>query len=248
MYSLGLASFALVAIRIISAQDLSALPACAQDAASAGFAQTGCAFTDYKCICNATAFLTSIQSLIEQKCSKVDQQATIAFAALLCQKAGVVLPSALESSAPTTSAVSTDASSSGSEGFTALAATSALIVDATTSVSDSVSSSGLSTSTSASSTSSASSASSTSAPISASSTSPALSSPPSTLSTFPTTISSSLSSSTSIVFLPSKNSTSNTTVATSKPIPFKGDAAVTTQSWLGLCVAIAGAAVMGVAL
>lgn len=45
-----------------------------RDAASAGFAQSGCGLSDIKCICNASAFLTSVQSLIVQQCNVPDQQ------------------------------------------------------------------------------------------------------------------------------------------------------------------------------
>ncbi|MCJ1465611.1 hypothetical protein MMC07_004230 [Pseudocyphellaria aurata] len=155
MYSLVLISVAAAAIRIVNAQDLSALPACARNAASAGFAQTGCGLSDIKCICNASSFLTSVQSLIVQQCNAPDQQATIAFAVELCQNAGVVLPSAFDSPTPTPTpittsrAVSAEAESVSSSGNNAIAlkvSRSASNVDGSSSVSALVSTFGRSTS------------------------------------------------------------------------------------------------------
>ena len=47
-----------------------------QPAATSGIASTGCSIADFKCICSATAFITSLQTAVEAHCNQADQQRT----------------------------------------------------------------------------------------------------------------------------------------------------------------------------
>ncbi|KAI9769613.1 MAG: hypothetical protein M1839_003615 [Geoglossum umbratile] len=63
----------------VMAQDLSALPTCAQSCAISGISSTGCGITDLKCICSAQAFLTSVGTCTTAACSAADLQSMFLF-------------------------------------------------------------------------------------------------------------------------------------------------------------------------
>ncbi|KAK5187875.1 hypothetical protein LTR16_009322, partial [Cryomyces antarcticus] len=69
-------SIAVLAVAAVPAlaQNLSSLPTCAQTCAAGGITSTGCALTDFKCICSASTFLDSVASCISTACSPADQQ------------------------------------------------------------------------------------------------------------------------------------------------------------------------------
>lgn len=107
----SIVALALLAAPFASASSLTELPTCAQSAAEAGISATGCATSDFACICGNSQFVTSLHNLIETVCSVADQQVTLAFAAQVCGAVGVSLniptPSASTSSTiPATTAAS----------------------------------------------------------------------------------------------------------------------------------------------
>ncbi|MCJ1451986.1 hypothetical protein MMC28_002326 [Mycoblastus sanguinarius] len=119
MKYLLLAGFAAFVAPLAGAQSLASLPKCAQSAASTGISSSGCELTDFTCICKASAFLQSLEGLIDSECDPADQQATLSFAQEVCNSAGVPLslPSSGSSSssaapAPTSSASSASTASS----------------------------------------------------------------------------------------------------------------------------------------
>ncbi|MCJ1240767.1 hypothetical protein MMC14_008771 [Varicellaria rhodocarpa] len=94
------------------AQSLSELPTCAEGPAVTAIGSTKCPLTDLKCICSNTAFLSSLQPVIQKDCSAADYAKALAFASQLCLSSGVTLsvPSAAAATAsgtPGTSAIST---------------------------------------------------------------------------------------------------------------------------------------------
>ncbi|KAI9774127.1 MAG: hypothetical protein M1840_005220 [Geoglossum simile] len=89
----------------VMAQDLSQLPACAQTCAIGGISSSGCALTDFKCICSASAFLTAMGECTAKACTEDDIKKTLAFATELCASVGVTLPTApATTSVPATTA------------------------------------------------------------------------------------------------------------------------------------------------
>ncbi|MCJ1301188.1 hypothetical protein MMC08_003987 [Hypocenomyce scalaris] len=93
MHYSTLAALAVLAAPFAGAQSLSDLPTCAQGPAEAGIGATGCALTDFQCICTAQAFISSLTTEIQSACSPSDQAATLAFAQQLCGSVGVTIPS-----------------------------------------------------------------------------------------------------------------------------------------------------------
>ncbi|KAF6239651.1 hypothetical protein HO173_002197 [Letharia columbiana] len=87
----SIAALAILAAPFASAGSLTELPTCAQSAAEAGISATGCAESDFACICGDSKFVTSLHSLIETVCSAADQQVTLAFAQQICDAVGVTL-------------------------------------------------------------------------------------------------------------------------------------------------------------
>ncbi|KAL9138244.1 MAG: hypothetical protein Q9175_000520 [Cornicularia normoerica] len=87
----SITAFALLAAPFASASSLTELPSCASSATEAGISATGCATSDFACICGNSQFVTSLHSLIEKVCSVADQQVTLAFAAQVCGAVGVSL-------------------------------------------------------------------------------------------------------------------------------------------------------------
>ncbi|KAI1622295.1 CFEM domain-containing protein [Exophiala viscosa] len=99
---------------VAASQDLSGLPSCAVNCAVGAIGTTGCALTDFHCICSATTFLSGVETCIQGACNATDQQATIQFAEKFCLSGNVTITvpagTATTSSAPMTSvAVSTTA-------------------------------------------------------------------------------------------------------------------------------------------
>ncbi|KAH6655385.1 hypothetical protein BKA67DRAFT_657329 [Truncatella angustata] len=76
------------------AQDLNALPACAQTCALNAIGGSGCAVTDLKCICESASFISSYTSCITTSCGAADQAAAISFAIQYCASAIFTLSSA----------------------------------------------------------------------------------------------------------------------------------------------------------
>ncbi|KAF6225667.1 hypothetical protein HO133_009667 [Letharia lupina] len=87
----SIAALAILAAPFASAGSLTELPTCAQSAAEAGISATGCAESDFACICGDSKFVTSLHNLIETVCSAADQQVTLAFAQQICDAVGVTL-------------------------------------------------------------------------------------------------------------------------------------------------------------
>ncbi|KAH0848222.1 hypothetical protein AYO21_05352 [Fonsecaea monophora] len=85
---------------------LSGLPACAQDAANAALASSGCPVNDQNCICSSAPFISAITTAVTQTCSPADVQAALVFGQTFC---GAALGggSSSSSSAPTTGAEDT---------------------------------------------------------------------------------------------------------------------------------------------
>ncbi|KIW97446.1 uncharacterized protein Z519_01030 [Cladophialophora bantiana CBS 173.52] len=63
---------------------LSGLPACAQDAANAALASSGCPVNDQNCICSSQAFISAITTAVTQTCSPADVQAALVFGQNFC--------------------------------------------------------------------------------------------------------------------------------------------------------------------
>ncbi|CAF9922858.1 MAG: hypothetical protein ALECFALPRED_002250 [Alectoria fallacina] len=87
----SIAALAFLAAPFANASSLTELPTCAESAAEAGISSTGCATSDFACICGNSQFVTSLHNLIETDCSVADQQVTLAFAAQVCGAVGVSL-------------------------------------------------------------------------------------------------------------------------------------------------------------
>ncbi|KAI4124495.1 MAG: hypothetical protein LQ347_005716 [Umbilicaria vellea] len=92
MHYSTLAALAVLAAPFAGAQSLSSLPTCAQAPAEAGIGATGCTLTDFKCLCSAQAFISSLTTQIQTACSPADQAATLAFAQQLCGSVGITIP------------------------------------------------------------------------------------------------------------------------------------------------------------
>ncbi|KIW65465.1 hypothetical protein PV04_07723 [Phialophora macrospora] len=63
---------------------LAGLPACAQDAANAALASSGCAVDDKNCICQSQSFIAAITTAVTQTCTAQDVQAALIFAQTYC--------------------------------------------------------------------------------------------------------------------------------------------------------------------
>jgi len=103
-------TWALAFAPLIRAQ-IAGLPTCAESCALNAISSTGCAVTDFHCICTASSFLAGVESCISTACSAADQEATLQYAEQLCGSVGVTItpPSAPATSAP--AAASSPASS-----------------------------------------------------------------------------------------------------------------------------------------
>ncbi|KAL9043444.1 MAG: hypothetical protein Q9214_003372 [Letrouitia sp. 1 TL-2023] len=86
-----LSTYILPLVRAQASVSLSSLPECARTAATAGLTKTSCSLTDVKCICSATAFISSLTTAVQNSCSSSEQQATLAFAQTLCGSQGIQL-------------------------------------------------------------------------------------------------------------------------------------------------------------
>jgi len=92
MRFLSLAAFSITSLlRLAASQDLSSLPTCAVSCAVNAIGSTGCAVTDALCICQATSFLSGVQTCISTACNATDQAATLQFALQFCSSAGVTI-------------------------------------------------------------------------------------------------------------------------------------------------------------
>ncbi|KIY03408.1 uncharacterized protein Z520_00099 [Fonsecaea multimorphosa CBS 102226] len=63
---------------------LSGLPACAQDAANAALASSGCSVNDQNCVCSSTPFINAITTAVTQTCDAADVQAALEFSQTFC--------------------------------------------------------------------------------------------------------------------------------------------------------------------
>ncbi|OQV03709.1 CFEM domain-containing protein [Cladophialophora immunda] len=90
---------------------LSGLPACAQDAANAALASSGCPVNDQNCICGSPPFISAITTAVTQTCSPADVQAALVFGQNFCGAALGAGGSSSSSSAPATDAGDTASSS-----------------------------------------------------------------------------------------------------------------------------------------
>ncbi|MCJ1427788.1 hypothetical protein MMC29_005693 [Sticta canariensis] len=78
-------------IAAASAQSLNDIPSCATTAAVESISSTKCEITDYKCICNNKAWITSLLPKIEKVCNADDLKKTEDFALKLCAAQSVTL-------------------------------------------------------------------------------------------------------------------------------------------------------------
>lgn len=99
-----------VASAALAAAQLSAIPQCALTCAISSIGASGCSETDIKCICSASAFLTSITSCVQGSCTAAELAQTLKAAQGLCSSAGVTL--SLPGTAPTSTAAPVSSSSS----------------------------------------------------------------------------------------------------------------------------------------
>ncbi|EXJ67553.1 uncharacterized protein A1O5_09566 [Cladophialophora psammophila CBS 110553] len=92
---------------------LSGLPACAQDAANAALASSGCPVNDQTCICSSQPFISAITTAVTQTCSPADVQAALVFGQNFCGAAlgGAGGSSSSSSPSPTVDAGGDTASS-----------------------------------------------------------------------------------------------------------------------------------------
>ncbi|MCJ1376739.1 hypothetical protein MMC20_007984 [Loxospora ochrophaea] len=75
-----------------SAQSLSDLPSCAVSCVGNGLSSTGCAETDFKCICSDSAWIGQLTCCVESACDQADQQTTVQFADQICKTVNIDLP------------------------------------------------------------------------------------------------------------------------------------------------------------
>lgn len=99
------ASLSLASASILPRQ-LDQIPQCALSCALGSLQSTGCQTTDFACICQATAFVTSLLPCVQAGCSAAEIDNTIQAAQQLCAGAGVTL------SIPTGAAETTSAAPS----------------------------------------------------------------------------------------------------------------------------------------
>lgn len=90
MHSFKIALLA-VAASLVRAQDLSQIPSCALGPAVAALGSTGCSETDFKCICSASSFITSLTPAVTAACDASDLAKAEAFAVSLCASVGITL-------------------------------------------------------------------------------------------------------------------------------------------------------------
>jgi len=103
----------LAAIAVVSAQDLSQLPTCAQTCFAGAIAQTSCSLTDFPCLCRDTAFQNTVTQCVQSSCNQADQASTVSLSSQQCASAGVSLslPSATGSAVSAASSAVTSAAS-----------------------------------------------------------------------------------------------------------------------------------------
>ncbi|KAK7203591.1 hypothetical protein BZA70DRAFT_282855 [Myxozyma melibiosi] len=133
---------------LVSAQDLSGLPACAQSCATTAITDTGCGL-DAACICSDESFINSIASCVVEACDSDGQQATVEFAENLCLASSVTLTgveSLLESAAAAFSASDSGSSSASAVSSAVSSAASSAVSSAVSSSTHSAHSSTLSSS------------------------------------------------------------------------------------------------------
>lgn len=94
------ASLSLASASILPRQ-LDQIPQCALSCALGSLQSTGCQTTDFACICQANAFVSSLVPCVQGGCSQAEFDATVEAARSLCDSAGVTL--SIPTGAPETS-------------------------------------------------------------------------------------------------------------------------------------------------
>jgi hypothetical protein len=130
------ATFA-VANAALMPRQLDQIPSCALSCALSSLGSTGCAQTDFACICKANSFITALVPCVQGACSAAEYENTVKAAQGLCSAAGVTLsiPSgAVSTSAESSSAATSAPATTSAATETSAATTSAASSEATTSV------------------------------------------------------------------------------------------------------------------
>ncbi|KAH0835269.1 hypothetical protein AYO21_10694 [Fonsecaea monophora] len=124
-YAVAAAILAAIAAPVL-AQDITTLPACAQQPLLEGIGASGCPLTDIACMCNNQAFIDSLLQLIPTLCTPAESDEVVVFAESMCIANGVelhlpssastdsgsVTATATATATPTETAVSTASSAS----------------------------------------------------------------------------------------------------------------------------------------
>jgi len=136
------ASLSLASASILPRQ-LDQIPPCALSCALGSLQSTGCQTTDFACICQASAFVSSLLPCVQTGCSEAEIGNTVAAAQSLCAGAGVTLSiptGATETSASVPATSSEAASTTETEAATTSAPPSSQTSAATTSAAPSTTS------------------------------------------------------------------------------------------------------------